>query len=343
MLVDEAIIRVRAGRGGNGLVHFRREKYVPKGGPDGGDGGDGGDVWLVADPALHTLSEYVRKREYAAGNGEPGRPKKQHGADGVDIELRVLPGTIVWQGSGAATSKTWNQVIDLVEPGQRFCLARGGRGGRGNPHFATPSYQTPMYAEPGRAGEEKLIRLELKLLAHVGLVGRPNAGKSSLLARISAARPKIGDYPFTTLEPQLGVVDITKAGLTSESITLSQPIVVADVPGLIAEASRGKGLGDQFLRHLERTRILVHLIDVCSSDPAAAYQEVRGEIQAWPGQLAAKPEIIVLSKADAASPSQIRVASRTMTKLTKVPPLVISAATGQGLPDLVRELVRHGA
>lgn len=343
MLVDEAIIRVRAGHGGKGLVHFRREKYVPKGGPDGGDGGDGGDVWFIADPALHTLSDYARKREYQAQDGEAGRPKKQHGADGKDIRLRVLPGTIIWeaQTNTAKDQVTWRQFADLTEVGQEVCVARGGKGGRGNVHFATPSYQTPMYAEPGLYGEERLLKLELKLIAEVGLVGLPNAGKSSLLARISAAQPKVGDYPFTTLEPQLGVVELDKVGLSPREVSLTRPLVIADIPGLIAGASQGKGLGDTFLRHLERTQILIHLIDASQIDLIRAYKEIRDELKAWPTDLLDKEEVVVLAKCDLLSQDELDQKRKEMKKLTKISPLAISSATGSGLAELVRQVLQR--
>ncbi len=344
MLVDEAIISVKAGHGGKGLVHFRREKYVPKGGPDGGDGGDGGDVLFVADPALHTLSDYVRKREFVAQDGESGRPKKQHGADGADVRLRVLPGTVIWEGMRQKNGEIfWEVLADLTQAGQELCVARGGKGGRGNVHFATATYQTPMYAEPGTFGQERLLRLELKLIAEVGLVGLPNAGKSSLLARISAANPKIGDYAFTTLEPQLGVVELAKVGMSPRSISLNRPVVIADVPGLIAGASQGKGLGDQFLRHLERTQILVHLIDATSPDVVVAYKEIRHELEAWPVSFANKEEIVVLTKIDLLSEKELKAQAAKLKKVLKVQPLAISSATGQGLEVLVRTIVAHRA
>ncbi|MEK7461196.1 MAG: GTPase ObgE [Patescibacteria group bacterium] len=331
MLVDEAIIEVKAGKGGNGIVHLRREKFVPKGGPDGGDGGSGGDVWLVADPALHTLSTYVRERKFAAGDGENGRPKKQTGADGDDRVLRVLPGTIISQAKpGKGTSVTeWQQLVDLTEIGQRFLIARGGRGGRGNVHFATSTHQTPLEAEQGRLGEVKTIKLELKLLADVGLIGLPNAGKSSLLARLTQAKPKIADYPFTTLEPNLGVVDPTKIGLRSSEIGL---LVLADIPGLIEGASHGKGLGHQFLRHVDRTSLLVHLIDATYPDPRVAYREVRQELEQWSPLLAKKPEIVVMTKVELLPD---RAQRRLFADVKDLQPFFISTMTGRGLTDLV--------
>src|SRR5215831_4886239 len=243
--VDQAVIQVRAGDGGNGVVAFRREKFVPKGGPSGGDGGDGGSVVLVVDPGLSTLLDFRYRKEYRAPSGEPGANKDMYGRAGADLVLRVPPGTQVFD---AATDQL---LADLPSDGERFVVARGGRGGRGNIHFATSTDRAPRRAEPGTAGEERDLRLELKLLADVGLLGFPNVGKSSLIARVSAARPKIADYPFTTLVPNLGMVRLQG----------ERSFVVADVPGLIEGAHRGAGLGDRFLRHLERTRVLIHLLD----------------------------------------------------------------------------------
>lgn len=330
MLVDEAVIHVKAGNGGNGLVHFRREKFVPKGGPDGGDGGDGGDVWLVADPGLHALSEFARVHEFAAEKGETGRPKKQTGADGADRILRVLPGTEIWQQEG--DTDQWHLLADLAEPGQKICVARGGRGGRGNVHFATPVVQAPQYAEKGQPGAQATLRLQLKLLADVGLIGRPNAGKSSLLARITAAQPKIANYPFTTLEPNLGVVDSRKIRLPGG---FPGGTVIADIPGLIEGASHGRGLGDQFLRHIERTQVLVHLVDGEASDHQAAYTEIRAELTKWGHELVGKPEIVVISKSDILSPTDRR---KLLKQFGKKSPLFISAATGEGLDMLLRAI-----
>lgn len=339
MLVDEVIITVKAGKGGNGSVHFRREKYVPKGGPDGGDGGDGGDVVLVADPALHTLAEYARKRDYVAEDGEGGKPKKMHGKNGKDTRLRVLPGTLVFEGTRHGTDVRWHELADLTTAGQELRVARGGKGGRGNVHFATATYQTPMYAEPGKPGEEKLLKLELKLIADIGLIGLPNAGKSSLLARTSAAKPKIADYPFTTLEPNLGVVELGKVGLSPREVSLSRPLILADIPGLIAGASQGKGLGDQFLRHIERTLVLVHLIDASHQDPVTAYTEIRQELAAWQGQLSDKAEIVVLSKIDVVPKKDLTTRRRALAKYLGAEPLLISSATGTGLPELVAAII----
>ena len=337
MLIDEAIIQVKAGDGGNGLAHLRREKFVPKGGPDGGDGGAGGDVWLIADPALHTLSTYVRQRRFQAENGEGGRPKQQTGADGEDCLLRVLPGTLIWQASSEQNKEqSWQLVADLAELGQRFLIARGGKGGRGNVHFASSTNQTPLQAEKGRPGEAKTIKLELKLLADVGLIGLPNAGKSSLLARLTQAKPKIADYAFTTLEPNLGVIDPAKLGLSTQTADLGM-IVLADIPGLIEGASQGKGLGHQFLRHTDRTRLLVHLIDATHPDPLAAYAEIRQELSQWNPQLAQKPELVALSKVELLTD---RAQRRLYAQVKKLNPIFISTITGRGLVDLVHAIVQ---
>ncbi len=332
MLVDEVLIDVHAGNGGAGLVHFRREKYVPKGGPDGGDGGAGGDVWFVTDAARHTLLDYGRKKVFRAASGGNGGPQKKTGADGKDCLLPVPPGTTVWEGQGAGQKWQWTCVTDLTKIGERFLTARGGRGGRGNVHFASATNQTPRYAEPGKLGEKKRLKLELKLIADVGLVGLPNAGKSSLLARLSAARPKIAKYPFTTLEPMLGVLDARKIALRQP---LQKMIVIADIPGMIEGASRGKGLGDRFLRHVERTAVLVHLIDATADNPQAAYVTVREEIKQWDPHLLEKPEIIAISKADLLDEASQR---RLYAKIQHLHPIFISSATGRGLTDLVRAI-----
>lgn len=335
MLVDEAVITVRAGQGGHGLVHFRREKYVPKGGPDGGDGGAGGDVWLLADPALHTLREFARTRTFAAADGEPGRPKQQTGADGADRVLRVLPGTVVWEVEDREAQPVhWRKIADLTEKDQRFRVAKGGTGGRGNIHFATATYQTPQIAENGRPGEVKRLKLELKLLAELGLVGLPNAGKSSLLARLTAATPKVADYPFTTLEPNLGVLDVAKIGLRPGSVPA---FVLADIPGLIEGAAHGRGLGHRFLRHLDRTRLVVHLIDATLEDPLAAYREIRRELAAWNPSLAEKPEIVAFTKVELLTESAQR---RIYAKVKHLSPIFISVVTGRGLADLIYALKR---
>lgn len=286
MLIDHAVIHVRGGDGGSGCVSFRREKYVPRGGPDGGDGGDGGDVVLIADSHLSTLLDYQYRQGYRAGRGQHGQGKKRTGASGATLELRVPPGTVV------RDADTGEFLGELLVDGERLVVARGGRGGRGNAAFATPTHRAPREHEPGEPGEERRIELELKLIADVGLVGQPNAGKSTLLAAVSAARPKIAAYPFTTLEPHLGVMQL------SEGRTL----VVADIPGIIEGAHEGKGLGLRFLRHIERTRTLAYLIPVDAEDAQAEYELLRGELEEYSRELAEKPHCIVYSKADLLGP-----------------------------------------
>jgi len=315
--VDTAIIRVKAGDGGRGCVSFRREKYVPKGGPDGGDGGNGGDIILVADPHLSTLLDYRYRHVYIAENGRPGEGNNRTGRSGAPLELRVPCGTLV------RDAITGENLGDLTEPGQRLVVARGGRGGRGNAAFATPTNRAPRFAEPGQPGEERLLQLELKLLADVGLVGFPNAGKSTLLATISAARPKIADYPFTTLSPVLGMVRLGP----------EQSFVVADIPGLIEGAHSGRGLGLQFLRHIERTRVLVFLLESTSPDPAADYATLLQELRSYNPELLAKQRIICLSKADLLSEEQRQQLSTLC--IDGQSPLLISALTGEGIQQLL--------
>lgn len=287
MFVDEAKIYVKAGNGGNGLVTFRREKYVPRGGPSGGDGGDGGNVVFVATPGLRTLLDFKFRQHFVAPNGEPGGPKNRAGRNGEDLVIPVPQGTVVWDAADGRL------LADLSQPGQRAVIARGGRGGRGNARFATSTERAPTFAEKGEPGQELTIRLELKLIADAGLVGLPNAGKSTFLSRVSAARPKIADYPFTTLVPNLGVVSVP--GREGESF------VLADIPGLIKGAHSGTGLGDKFLRHVERTRVLVHLVDtspLSGQDPVEAYRDIRQELALYDPALAARPEVVVATKAD---------------------------------------------
>ena len=278
-MIDTAKITIEAGRGGDGASTFRREKYVPKGGPDGGDGGNGGNIYFVATREKNTLHDYARQRQFKAQNGEHGKPKKMHGKTGADLELLIPIGTIIKEGSIT--------VVDMSRDGQKFLIARGGRGGWGNVYFATATHQTPHEYKAGTPGEHKKLDLELKLLADVGIIGLPNAGKSTLLSIISAAKPKIADYPFTTLDPMLGVVNYK-----------GKHFVVADIPGLIEGASIGKGLGDRFLRHIERTKILVHLIAADSADPADDYRVVRNELEQFNPLLLKKKEIIAVSKID---------------------------------------------
>jgi GTP-binding protein len=323
MFIDEAEILTRGGDGGRGCVAFRRESYVPRGGPAGGDGGNGGSVRLVADPQLTTLFDIAQQPVYAAENGEPGRGKDQHGRSGRDLEVRVPPGTVVRDVSTGVVLR------DLTQPGESVLVAGGGRGGRGNKAFASPTNRTPREYEEGEPGEERRLALELKLIADVGIVGMPNAGKSTLLSRLSDARPRIADYPFTTLAPQLGVVDLGDF----------RRLVMADLPGLIEGAHRGVGLGDEFLRHIERTRVICHLIDILpldGSDPADNYRVIRREMETYSPELGRKPEVVVankmdLSGAEANADALERALGRPVTR--------ISAVTGRGLADLLRALV----
>ncbi len=321
MFIDEARILVKAGDGGNGCLAFRREKYVPRGGPSGGDGGRGGDVILVGDEHENTLLKFRFNPEHKAERGRHGEGSNRTGADGQDIEVAVPVGTIVYDEA------TGQRLFDFTEPGQRFTVAQGGRGGRGNARFATSTHQAPTEHEPGRAGEEKRLRLELKLLADVGLVGFPNAGKSTLISRISAARPKIADYPFTTLEPNLGVVQLENF----------RSFVVADIPGLIEGAHLGHGLGIQFLRHIERTKLLAHLVDVSDStgrNPVQDFETVMQELANFSGELAAKPMLVIAAKMDIAQ-DPTRVASlRQLAAERGLPYFEISSATGQGIDVL---------
>ncbi len=284
MFVDRAVISIRAGNGGTGKVSFRREKYIPKGGPDGGNGGDGGSVIAVADENVHTLLDFRGAHHWEAKDGDPGGSKDCSGLNGQDRVLRLPAGTLLFNDESGA-------LIADLGPGDRVVVARGGRGGFGNSHFRSSTNQTPRRAEPGEAGERVALRLELKLIADVGIIGLPNAGKSTLLAAVTRATPKIADYPFTTLSPQLGIAEMDS----------ERRIVIADIPGLIEGAASGAGLGHDFLRHIERTRVLVHVLDAApldGSDPAANYQTVRKELAAYSTLLAEKPEIIALSKVD---------------------------------------------
>ncbi|MFZ5861270.1 MAG: GTPase ObgE [Nitrospirota bacterium] len=322
MFVDYLSIHVKAGDGGNGCVSFRREAFVPRGGPNGGDGGHGGSVILRADPQLHTLLDLRYRRLYAAQRGEHGRGKDQSGKRGEDLIIRVPVGTIVRDASQGEV------LADLIAADQELVVARGGRGGRGNQHFATPTRQAPTFAEPGGAGEERSLTLELKLLADVGLVGLPNAGKSTLLSTISAARPKIAAYPFTTLEPALGVVTWAEG----------RSFVAADIPGLIEGAHEGKGLGIQFLRHVERTAFLLHLVDVSDAAggrPVEDMESVRRELALTSPELAAKPFVVVATKLDAAGSGAVDVL-REYCGRRGWPYFEVSAATGQGIDALLR-------
>jgi GTP-binding protein len=321
VFLDEARILVKAGDGGNGCLAFRREKYVPRGGPSGGDGGRGGDVTLVATGHQNTLLQFSYNPEHRAERGRHGEGSNRTGAEGHSIDVAVPVGTVVYDEA------TGERLFDFTETGQRFVVARGGRGGRGNARFVSSTHQAPTEHEPGRPGEEKRLRLELKLLADVGLVGFPNAGKSTLISRISAARPKIADYPFTTLEPNLGVVD---AGTF-------RSFVVADIPGLIEGAHEGAGLGIQFLRHIERTRLLAHLVDVSEAsgrDPVRDFEIVLEELASFSEELSHKPMLVVASKMDAAQDADRVAALRAVAEAHGLPFYEISSATGQGIEAL---------
>ena len=317
MFSDRARIHVKAGRGGDGGLSFRREKYVPKGGPDGGDGGRGGDVAIVADKALRDLSAFRSKKRFAAGRGGNGRGSRKHGADGDAVELAVPVGTQVREADGSL-------IADLAAPGQRIVLARGGGGGRGNATFATPTRQAPRFAETGLAGEERELELHLKLLADAALAGLPNAGKSSLLRRISTAKPKVAEYPFTTIAPVLGTVD----GPDGRQLT------VADVPGLIEGASEGAGLGHEFLAHLERARLLVHVIDASEGDAAERFRTIDNELERYGAGLAERPQLVVLNKLDLlTAPPVFDVADERVVDV-----LQVSCATGRGIDEVKRSL-----
>jgi GTP-binding protein len=324
MFVDQAVIEVRAGNGGDGCVSLHRGRGTPKGGPDGGDGGDGGDVWFEADAGLNTLFEFRGNRHWAATNGEPGRGRQQHGANGSDKTIRVPEGTLIYN------DETGDLIAD-IGPGDRERICKGGRGGFGNEHYKSATNQTPRTAQPGQAGEAFTLRLELKLIAEAGLIGKPNAGKSTLLKMLTRADPKVGAYPFTTLSPQLGIAELDPA----------RRIVLADIPGLIEGAADGAGLGHEFLRHVERTKLLVHVLDATAPDgsPAEHYRAIRAELEAYSSVLAEKAEVIALNKLDLLPDderdtlvgelrSELRVGADTEV-------LGISGATGFGLNDLL--------
>jgi GTP-binding protein len=321
--IDEAVIEVEAGAGGNGCVSFRREKYVPKGGPDGGDGGDGGSVYVVADSGLKTLLDFRYRRHFKAGRGEHGKGKQMNGAKGEDVIIKVPCGTMLYD------DESGELIADLVDGGDKVLVARGGKGGRGNMHFATPTVQAPRRAEAGKAGEKIRLRLELKLLADVGLIGRPNVGKSTLISAISAARPKIADYPFTTKSPVLGVVS-TKGG---DSFT------VADIPGLIEGAHRGMGLGISFLKHIERTRLLAHLIDLSDpavqSDPLASYASIKDELKFFNPALGERREIIVFTKMDIPAANEAADSAEKLFAAMGKRVCRISAVSREGIDNLI--------
>ena len=324
MFIDEARIRVKAGDGGNGCMAFRREKFVPRGGPSGGDGGRGGDVVLESSQRHNTLVHFRFNPEHKAERGRHGEGSNCSGREGEDTVLKVPVGTVVYDET------TGELIHDFQLPDERLVLARGGRGGRGNQHFATSTHQAPREHELGTPGEERLVRMELKLLADAGLVGYPNVGKSTLIARISAARPKIADYPFTTLEPNLGVVTVGEA-------PHEESFVVADIPGLIEGAHLGSGLGVQFLRHIERTRLLLHIVDVSDGsgrpDPVEDYKVIEAELKSFGHGLDEKPRILVASKIDAANPDKLKKL-QAMAKRKKLAFYAISAVTGAGIDAL---------
>jgi GTPase len=329
--LDEAKVYIRSGDGGNGCVSFRREKFIEFGGPNGGDGGRGGDVIAQAVDGLNTLIDYRYQQHIAAKNGRGGMGKDRHGANGADAMLKVPVGTQIYEENGETL------IADLTEAGQNATLARGGNGGFGNAHFKTSTNRAPRRANPGQPGTELILRLRLKLIADAGIVGLPNAGKSTFLAAVSAAKPKIADYPFTTLHPQLGVVEID-----------GREFVLADLPGLIEGAHGGVGLGDRFLGHVERCRVLLHLVDGTAAPAEQTYKTVRAELVAYGHGLTDKPEIVALSKADAMSGADIKRQVTRLKRAAKKEPLVVSAVTGEGVKEVLRALLgvieetRHG-
>ena len=326
MFVDEVDIHVQAGSGGAGCLSFRREKFVPRGGPDGGDGGSGGSIFIVATPTKNTLVDFRFHPEFKARRGQHGQGSNRTGQTAEDLEIGVPPGTLVFEMDPAGGEP--RVLGDLAEEGQRILVAKGGRGGRGNARFVSSTNRAPRRTEPGEDGEEKQLRLQLKLIADVGLIGFPNAGKSTLISRISAARPKIADYPFTTLVPNLGVVTLSD----------DRSFVVADVPGLIKGAHEGTGLGHQFLRHIERTKVLVHLVDVSGAsgrDPVDDFITVLDELERFSPAVAAKPQIVVANKMDAVDdPERVKALERHVKK-RRLPFLKISGATGEGVDALL--------
>jgi len=322
MFIDRVKIKVSAGNGGDGVTAFRREKFIPRGGPSGGDGGKGGDVWLESDEGVNTLLHLRYNPEHKAERGRHGEGSNRHGKDGTDVIVKVPIGTQVFD------AKSEELIFDFTEEGQRFLAAKGGKGGWGNQHFATPTRRAPRFHYTGRPGEERDLQLELKLIADVGLVGFPNAGKSTLISVISAAKPKIADYPFTTLEPNLGVVDLGEY----------KTFVVADIPGLIEGASRGAGLGDRFLRHVERTKLILHLVDVSSisgRESVSDYEIINRELANYNQDLADRPQIVVATKIDALDEPERLENLREKAEADSKPFLEISSVTNQGVKELV--------
>jgi GTP-binding protein len=317
--LDEAKVYVRAGDGGSGCISFRREKFIEFGGPDGGDGGKGGDVYAEAVENLNTLIDYRYQQHFKARKGENGMGRDRAGAKSDDVVLKVPVGTVILEEDRETV------VADLDVPGKRALLARGGNGGFGNAHFKSSTNRAPRRANPGHEGEERWVWLRLKLIADVGLVGLPNAGKSTFLSVVSAARPKIADYPFTTLHPQLGVMNID-----------GRELVVADLPGLIAGASEGAGLGTRFLGHVERCRALLHLVDGTGEDPVSAYRTVRSELVAYGHGIANKPEVVAITKSDAIADADLKKLRTRLKRAAKTEPLAVSSVTGSGVPELLR-------
>jgi GTP-binding protein len=323
VFVDEIEVYVKGGDGGAGCISFRREKYVPYGGPDGGDGGGGGSVWLQADPHLTTLLDYHYRRHYEADRGGHGKGANRHGASGRDLLLKVPPGTVVWDRDSGVL------LGDLAQPGQRLRVQLGAQGGRGNARFASSTNRAPRQADPGQYGEGRWLRLELKLLADVGIIGFPNAGKSTLISRLSAARPKIADYPFTTLVPTLGIVRVDE----------ERSFVIADLPGLIPGAAEGRGLGHQFLRHIERTRLLLHVLDLdpaTGRDPLDDLAVINEEVRRYSTGLSARPQIVIGNKIDLPEAAPRRAAVEAFCAGSGLGFVAISAVTGAGLDALVR-------
>jgi GTP-binding protein len=319
--LDEAKVYIRSGDGGAGAVSFRREKFIEFGGPDGGDGGRGGDVWVEAVNGLNTLIDYRFQQHFKGGTGIHGMGRNRTGAGGADVTLKVPVGTQILEEDGETL------IIDMIAEGQRFRLAAGGNGGFGNAHFKSATNQAPSWANPGLEGEEKTIWLRLKLIADAGLVGLPNAGKSTFLATTTRARPKIANYPFTTLHPNLGVATID-----------GREFILADIPGLIEGAHDGVGLGDRFLGHVERTRVLLHLVSAQEEDVAKAYKTVKHELEAYGGELTDKPEIVALSQIDVLDPDELKKKQKALAKASGQTPLLLSAVVGTGMTDTLRAL-----
>jgi len=325
MFIDEAEILVRSGKGGDGMVHFHREKFVPRGGPDGGDGGRGGDVIFEVRPGISTLQAFRHVTRYIANDGKNGGPNDMSGKSAADLVIPVPPGTVV---HAAATG---DLLGDLTEPGQRLTVCKGGRGGRGNTHFKSPTHQAPRTAERGEPGEEKRLKLELKLIADIGLIGVPNAGKSTLLSVLTNAKPKIAPYPFTTLEPNLGVAQVDD----------ERTVVLADIPGLIEGASKGAGLGLDFLRHVQRTRVLIHLLDGLSDDPVADYSQINSEMSLFDPELARKPQVVALNKIDQPEVHERLPEIRKAMKERGVDLMTVSALARTNVHELLRKAVQR--